>query len=92
MVFGILKEKTTLDDVLAPIHGRLKFTDTGLSNSDTTLRQATAQYVERNFDSIEGMSGAPVYDETANALCGMVVRGGEVGKNVPGKRLARAFR
>lgn len=82
LVFGILEEKTTLDDGLAPVYGRLEFTDTGLSGSDKTLRQATAQYTERNFDSINGMSGGLVYDETANALCGMVVRGGEIGKNV----------
>ena len=82
LVFGVLKEKTTLDDALAPVFGRLEFTDTGLSGSDKTLRQATAQYTERNFDSIAGISGGLVYDETANALCGMVVRAGEIGNNV----------
>jgi hypothetical protein len=82
LVFGILKEKTTLDDGLTPVYGRLEFTDTGLSGTDKTLRQATAQYAERNFDTIEGISGAPVYDESANALCGMVVRAGEVGDNI----------
>jgi hypothetical protein len=82
LVFGVLKEKTTLHEGLAPVYGRLEFTDTGLSGSDKTLRQATAQFAKRDFDSIEGVSGAPVYDETANALCGIVVRGGEIGNNV----------
>lgn len=82
LVFGILEEKTTLDDGLAPAYGRLEFTDTGVSGSDKTLRQATAKFATRDFDSINGMSGGLVYDDTANSLCGMVVRGGEIGNNL----------
>ena len=31
---------------------------------------------QAGFKSVEGISGSPVFDRTANALCGMVVRGG----------------
>jgi hypothetical protein len=31
------------------------------------------------FSSITGISGSPVYNKTANALCGMVIRGGMSG-------------
>lgn len=76
LVSGNLKEQTDLTEDIAPGYGLLQFTDTGLSGSDKTLRQATAQYRERRFESIVGLSGAPVYDQTANALGGMVVRAG----------------
>jgi hypothetical protein len=49
--------------------------DTGPS-SDPTLRQAAALYEAPQFDSVKGLSGAPVFNETSQRLCGMVVRGG----------------
>jgi hypothetical protein len=43
--------------------------------TDPLLRLATAGYGEAAFETITGMSGAPVFDLTANRLCGMVMRG-----------------
>jgi hypothetical protein len=75
--YGFLKEKSRLlpepDGLLAPCC--LPVRDRGVY-SDPTLRRASAGYGGAGFQSITGMSGAPVFDITANALCGMVVRGG----------------
>ncbi|MDT7814712.1 MAG: hypothetical protein QOJ42_4628 [Acidobacteriaceae bacterium] len=73
---GISKEKSRL---LPPPDGsialcRLPLRDTG-TTSDPLLRRASAIYEGTEFESITGMSGAPVFDLTAKALCGMVVRG-----------------
>ena len=73
---GISKEKSRL---LPPPDGnialcRLPLRDAGPTH-DPLLRRATAQYESTEFQSIAGMSGSPVFDFTANALCGMVVRG-----------------
>jgi hypothetical protein len=54
---------------------RLEFTDVGLGTSDPTLRTGLAEFKDPEFKSITGISGSPVFDITANALCGMVVRG-----------------
>jgi hypothetical protein len=54
---------------------RLEFTDKGASTSDPFLCLAVAEYREPPFSSITGISGSPVFDRTANELCGMVVRG-----------------
>jgi hypothetical protein len=35
-----------------------------------------AEFKDPEFASVTGISGSPVFDVTANALCGMVVRGG----------------
>ena len=49
------------------------------ASSDPTLRQAMAVYEAPQFDSVTGLSGAPVFNEGSHQLCGMVVRGGMEG-------------
>jgi Trypsin-like peptidase domain len=75
-VFGMLKNATSIDGPDISVSWcRLEFTDTGHS-SDPTLRQAMAVYEAPQFDSVTGLSGAPVFNELSHKLCGMVVRGG----------------
>jgi hypothetical protein len=79
-VAGVLKSKTQIippDITMGFCH--LVLHDTGVSTSDPFLRQAKAVFLNPAFDNIVGISGSPVYDQTANALCGMVNRGGMVG-------------
>lgn len=79
-VAGVLKEKTNIDAPDITIgYCLLEFHDVGTPSSDPTLREAISQFGNPQFSSIAGISGSPVFDETANALCGMVVRGGMVG-------------
>jgi hypothetical protein len=76
-VSGVLKDKTSI--VLPDIdigYCRLEFQDAGVSGSDPFLRRAEAQFDNPAVTSVTGISGSPVYDQTANALCGMVIRGG----------------
>jgi hypothetical protein len=74
--FGFLKNPTSIDGHDISVGScRLSFTDTGPS-SDPTLRQAMAVYESPQFDSVTGLSGAPVLNEVSHKLCGMVVRGG----------------
>ncbi|MDR3450453.1 MAG: hypothetical protein P4M15_12045 [Alphaproteobacteria bacterium] len=76
IVSGVLNSKSYIaDPAIEPGYCRLEFMDNGRQTSDPTTRQAIAEYHTPTFDSIDGISGAPVYDETSNALCGMVVRG-----------------
>jgi hypothetical protein len=72
---GISKKKSRLlpDGNIALC--RLPLRDAGPTH-DPLLRRAIAQYESTEFQQIAGMSGSPVFDLTANALCGMVVRGG----------------
>jgi hypothetical protein len=82
LVCGALKEKCSI--VPPNIYvgfGELQFGDQGEASFDMTMRHGVALYLNAQFDSITGMSGSPVFDETANALCGMVVRGGINGAN-----------
>jgi hypothetical protein len=75
-VAGVLKEKLQIDP--PNIHlglCRLTLNDAGVT-TDPILRRATAVYLDIEFEAILGMSGSPVFDLTANKLCGMVVRGG----------------
>jgi Trypsin-like peptidase domain len=78
-VAGALKEKVDIGDTITSGFCSLEFVDGGADSSDPTLRQAHAEYVNPKFSSISGLSGAPVYNASANALCGMVVRGGMQG-------------
>jgi len=78
-VAGVLKDKTSI--VLPDIdfrYCRLEFHDTGTSN-DPFLRRAEAQFNNPEITSLEGISGSPVYNLRAHALCGMVMRGGMMG-------------
>jgi hypothetical protein len=76
-VAGVLKEKTStaLPDLYFG-YCNLQLCDDGLAGHDPTLRKASAVFDKPDFKSVEGISGSPVFDRTANALCGMVVRGG----------------
>lgn len=79
-VAGVLKEKSEItENKLSPTFCNLEFVDTGVHAHDPTLRHAQARYVNPEFGSITGLSGAPIYNKRANALCGMVVRGGMAG-------------
>ena len=78
-VYGFLKDKTTINyDTKAIIGGfcDLEVRDIGAVSNDYYLRYATATYVNHGFERITGVSGAAIFDETANKLCGMAVRGG----------------
>jgi hypothetical protein len=76
----VLKDKSHIipPDIIMG-YCRLQFRDGGASTIDPILRQAAAEFRSPEFDSITGISGSPVFDHTANALCGMVIRGGMTG-------------
>jgi hypothetical protein len=74
-ICGVLKDKS----VILPPDIRMGFShltchDAGIQTSDPTLRTAVAFYLNPAFETVTGISGAPVFDETANRLCGMVAR------------------
>ena len=79
-VAGALKDKSRIipPDIFAAFC-HLQFGDAGISTSDPTLRYAIAEFLNPEFSSITGISGSPVFDDTANALSGMVVRGSMTG-------------
>jgi hypothetical protein len=79
-VCGVLKDKSRIDlpDIFFG-YCRLQFLDIGYTTSDPTLRQGVAEFFRPDFQSVTGISGSPVFNQTANALCGMVVRGGMSG-------------
>jgi hypothetical protein len=79
MVYGFLSTRTFVDCESQSIMGGycdLQFNDVGETSSDPFIRQALATYAGHNFSSLDGVSGAPVFDETSARLCGMAVRGG----------------
>jgi hypothetical protein len=79
-VSGVLKDKTLIVPPDIDIgYCRLEFQDAGPSGSDPFLRRAEAQFDNPAITSVTGISGSPVYDQTADALCGMVMRGGMKG-------------
>jgi hypothetical protein len=79
-VAGVLKDKTAIIPPDISIgYCNLSFRDCG-PTSDPILRRAFALFAEHlfgkpQFSSVTGISGAPVFNKTANALCGMVIRG-----------------
>ena len=78
-VYGYLSEKSHIDFEAKSIIGGfcdLQFTEIGDTSSDPFLRKAVATYPNHDFSSFDGISGSPVFDETAGRLCGMVARGG----------------
>lgn len=79
LIAGNLKDHTEIVDDIAPHFALLQFTDLGLAGGDPALRLAKAKYAEQYFDTLLGLSGAPVYNQPASALCGMAVRGAPVG-------------
>jgi hypothetical protein len=77
LVYGVLKEKTRVTSPELEIgYCKLEFKDAGPHPNDPTLRRAYAVFDRPEFESVTGISGSPVFDSTANALCGMAVRGG----------------
>jgi hypothetical protein len=79
-VAGVLKDKSQIipPDITMG-YCCLMLHDAGASTSDPFLRQATAQFSNPAFENIVGLSGSPVFDQTANVLCGMAIRGGMTG-------------
>lgn len=78
-VYGYLSEKGHIDFEAKSITGGfcdLQFTEIGDTSSDPFLRKAVASYSSHDFQTFDGLSGSPVFDETAGRLCGMVARGG----------------
>lgn len=70
-----LSEFTTED--ISPVYCQLDFRCDGSgSSNDVTLRTAYARYKDPTFDSLVGLSGSPVFNKSANRLCGMVTRAG----------------
>jgi hypothetical protein len=84
LVAGVLKDKTSIiPPNIAIGYCNLQLRDMG-PTSDPCLRRAFAVFAQvlfgrGEFERVTGISGAPVFDRTANALCGMVVRGGMTG-------------
>jgi hypothetical protein len=79
-VAGVLKDKCEITEPhIQAGYCQLEFLDNGPTIFDPLLRHAIAIFSEPNFDNLAGLSGSPVYNETVNALCGMVVRGGVAG-------------
>jgi hypothetical protein len=84
LVAGVLKDKTYIVPPDITIgYCNLQFRDIGPA-SDPFLRRGLAVFGQHlfgrsEFERITGISGAPVFDRTNNALCGMVMRGGMVG-------------
>jgi hypothetical protein len=77
VVTGFIKQKSFISppNIFTSL-GFLEFTDAGSAPFDQLLRQGLATYRNPGFESIAGMSGAPVYNLASGALCGMVTRGG----------------
>lgn len=80
-VSGFLKDKTTIaPPTIRAGHALLQLRDAGSSGFDPFLRRAHALFGELQFDSLTGLSGAPAFNVTEAALCGMVVRAGLTGQ------------
>lgn len=79
-VNGAFKDLTTIDELMiTPTFGLIEFTDRGPAAFDRALRKAEGAYVNPQWSSLAGFSGAPVFDVTNSRLCGMVNRGGMQG-------------
>jgi hypothetical protein len=79
-VAGVLKEKSSIEaNTITSGYCYLQMRGGGPYGQDPILRRAYAIFRDPDFASVTGISGSPVFDETAKALCGMVVRGGMQG-------------
>lgn len=77
LAYGALKQKSEItEEVIAPVFAELEAIDRGASPSDPTLRKAEGVYQNLEFDTVEGMSGSPMFNATQQRLCGMTARGG----------------
>jgi hypothetical protein len=79
-VVGVLKDKSGIipPDITMGFC-ELQMHDAGPTTFDPFLRTAKAKFNRPDFTNLVGISGSPVFDHTANVLCGMVVRGGMLG-------------
>jgi hypothetical protein len=80
-ISGVLKEKSKIDPPdIYMAYCRLEFADDGPHKTDPTLRRAIAEFANPDFSTLAGISGSPVFNTSASALSGMVIRGGMVGR------------
>ena len=85
IVHGALKEKLIIADrMIKPTFASLGFQDDGPHPHDPFLRTCSAYWANPEFTSIDGLSGAPVFNETQNGLTGLMIRGGLEGCNAKG--------
>ena len=76
MIFGAFKDKTRIDPPDVHVgYGCLELSDVG-GTSDPFLQKGFAQYLNPEFSTVTGISGAPVFNITHSGLCGIVLRGG----------------
>jgi hypothetical protein len=75
VVNGLFKDTTTIEEgKISPTFGLIEFTERGPAGFDLALRKAEGAYVNPQWSSLTGFSGAPVFDVTGGRLCGMVMR------------------
>ncbi len=75
-VAGALKALSEItESTVLPTYCRLEMIDDTVTSHDPTLRQAIGKFDRPEIESVEGLSGSPVFNLTRRALCGMVVRG-----------------
>nr|WP_294546009.1 hypothetical protein [uncultured Rhodopila sp.] len=81
LISGCLKDQSAiLEPDIAAGFAILEYQDGGAASFDPLLRSAVAEFAWPAFGRVTGLSGAPVYDVTANALCGVVMRGTMTGR------------
>jgi hypothetical protein len=77
LVNGALKASSTIgDETITAVFALLDFIDNGAEPADPTLRRASANFENLEFDQLTGLSGSPVFNVTEGKLCGVMVRGG----------------
>lgn len=80
LVHGALKERSYISETeISPHFATFEFSDAGATSEDPFIREAVAEFRDADFQSLAGLSGSPVFNDTRQQLCGMVVRGGIAG-------------
>jgi hypothetical protein len=70
-VAGVLKDKTVIiSPDTAMVFCRLEFRIAGVPTFEPIMRQAATQFIKLSLESVTGISGAPVFDQATNVLCG----------------------
>lgn len=76
-VHGNNKEDTVIDEKgITAAYADIFLVDSGSVEHDITQRRAQGKITNDNFSNLSGLSGAPVFNITRNAITGIVVRGG----------------
>lgn len=76
-IYGALSNQSEIDGVnIVAQFAELGFVDVGPHSHDVVLRSAKGQWLNSRVTDLSGFSGAPVYNTSQDALCGMMVRGG----------------